>query len=127
MIDEKYIPIYNFLKENRCKFDKRVIKYASYSDSNRAYPLLKVLVNYIRLGYHEPDPLVFLLDFSSPKQIIEAEYRNQNLIDIFMKANCFNGVEKAFSIAKGIFYPLSNDKQEFEIWIKDSNNKDLID
>ena len=44
-----------------------------------------------------------------------------------MKANCFNGVEKAFSIAKGIFYPSSNDKQEFEIWIKDSNNKDLND
>ena len=127
MIDEKFMPVYNYLKEHGCQFKKRVAKYGYTSNYRHTCPLLKLLSVYIKYGYEKPDVLVFMLDFATPKQIIESEFHNKNLIDIFMKSNYYNGVLKAFSITKSIFYPKSSSVEQFEQWILQSNDQNLID
>ena len=44
-----------------------------------------------------------------------------------MKSNYYNGVLKAFSITKSIFYPKSSSVEQFEQWILQSNDQNLID
>lgn len=128
MTHEKFIHVFNYFKERGCTFQNGLVRNKYYSLSKKAKNPLQTM---FRAFYYRNDKsvstLLFMLDYSKPNQIKSAKFRHNNLIDILMGYNCYDGVLKAFKLVGSVFYPLCNDKDSFVKWVKNSNNQELID
>lgn len=125
MVDESYIPVYNFLKEHGCKFEKAIVNDNFGTPKMSDNPLGVLLKRIIRNNNLKIDTLLFILDYSTPKNIKKSKYRNNNVIDVLVNHNCFDGILKAFKLVKSVFYPLSISKKEFERKVLNSFNIEL--
>ena len=106
-------------------FESRGNKFKTCT-SNSKFPLEQMIDRFIVIPYYGPDAILYILNYSTPDQIKTASKGDHNLIDILMSCNCVTGIIKAYKLAKMAFYPRHN-RNNFENWVKTTNNKDLND
>lgn len=126
MTEEDDIRVLNYLKEHGCKF-KRVLNRKSSTTKTSKSPLKVMLSRFLTLRNLCIDTLLFILDYSTPKNIINTKLGNNNVIDVFINYNSVDGILKAYKITDIVIYPLSLSKSEYEQWVKNTNNAELID
>lgn len=128
MVNQDHIPSFNFLKDHGCRFQNmEESTHFGYShDSTINFPLGRLVSQFCFLQYSDPSTIIFMMDFSSPEQILGAKSNGMNLIDIFMNCNLPDGIIKAYKLCNSIFYPLSKDKDEYLKWVNETHNLELI-
>lgn len=94
MNSKEHMPIYEFLRDHGCKFDKRVLSNLNSDKQKVAHlcPLHKMFSSFsIWDPVNHDSVIIFMLDFATPNQIINAKNRSRNLIDFFILSNNFIG------------------------------------
>ncbi|KAK8843042.1 hypothetical protein M9Y10_025230 [Tritrichomonas musculus] len=119
---DSYVPVFQYLKDHGCTFN-----HMKYSEGFQNNPLSYILYNAEYLNFSDFLQMVtFMMDFTSPENIMNAKHREFNLIDYFMEHDYYEGVSKAFTLTKSVFYPLRNSSDAFTNWIKKSQDLNLI-
>lgn len=125
MIEKDSLEIFNYFKNHGCKFDC-VLKRKNSTNKSSKIPFKVMLSKLIFSRYYCIDTLLFIMDYTNPKHIVNSKILGHNIIDVFVRYNSVDGILKAYKITNSVFYPLFLDKKSYEKWVNDSKNAELI-
>lgn len=130
MISARHIPVFHFLKEHGCTFQK--IKNEDENDSP-----IKINFKQIMQCSYDINTLLFLIDYSSCEDVLSLEthenvfkYRfndnmMKNIIDVLLSFNCFDGILKVYNKLNRIIFPRAMNVNGYYQQIQSCNNQIL--
>ena len=90
-------------------------------------PALYALLHGCQTKNFDPETLIFLLKYTNELLILEFENSYGNIIDILMKIGSTKAILKTFQKVNSVIYPKNIGLNEFIVWVKASNDHELID
>ena len=103
---KEYIPIFKFIENYGCKFNKNepYFNFSFYQPQPNYSPFL---ANIKRIGSYDYDinTLIFLVKYANNDELEQDVLDNQNIIDIFINFNRFDGIMEVYKKLGKIIYP----------------------
>ena len=120
MISADYLPIYQFLEENGCKFDNPV-----YNDEECSSALASLFMcSKIENLYY--DVVDFLLKYSSREDVLGFNNSRGNITDNLMISKHYDLIAKTFQIAGSVILPTDYEQMIFNCWVRSNHIQSLI-
>lgn len=139
MISKEFIPIFTFLEQHGCTFQKMAnnhFSYYTYYNSFKSYrKCIKnspVRSNMTQIWRNEYDvsTLIFLLKYAKNEDLIHSYFqrgdKHQNVIDVLLSFECFDSIIEIYKKLNHVLYPKCSSKDEYLTLIKESEKIELI-
>lgn len=129
---KSFNPIFNYLAEHGCKFNKAInygYNHFNMNTNNYIYqcctPLQQSFSQMRHFQFDVNIPLL-LIDYIDKDEIDRIICGYENIVDNFLSLNCYEGLLKLFKKCNCVVYPRYG-KNDFIDAIESSGNQDLID